>query len=85
MLDRSVPTCLGRVRLLPTYNRWLLTSMARDFWNRSDMTIQSDCGTLQYMTANHHFTESSAEAAADFFNAGGAFDRNVQGSDLGTF
>lgn len=35
------------------------------------MTIQSDCGTLNYMTNNHHFTESAAEAAADFFNAGG--------------
>jgi hypothetical protein len=35
------------------------------------MTIQSDCGTLTYMTDNHHFTKSSAEAAADFFNAGG--------------
>ena len=52
-------------------NSWLLTSIARDFWNRSDMTIQSDCGTLQYMTERHHFTQSSAEAAADFFRAGG--------------
>jgi beta-glucosidase-like glycosyl hydrolase len=58
----GVPSCA---------NPWLLTSIARDFWNRSDMTIQSDCGTLTYMTDDHHFTDSGAEAAADFFNAGG--------------
>ena len=58
----GVPSCA---------NPWLLTSIARDFWNRSDIGIQSDCGTLTYMTNNHHFTDSAAEAAADFFNAGG--------------
>lgn len=49
---------------------WLLTSMVRDFWNRSDAYVMSDCGAVEAQFEEKKTASSYADAAAQSMSAG---------------